>query len=236
MKRSPQWYKIEAKADDEAEVLIYDEIGASWFGGVSAEQFVKDIAQVSASVLNVRINSIGGSVFEGLAIYNALARHKAKVVVHVDGIAASIASIIALAGDEVHMADNAFMMIHNPHAVTWGNAKDMREMADMLDKVAGSLVDTYVKRTGNDAETVQAWMDEEKWFSATEARDAGFASAVTEPSGAKASIDLSRFRNAPAALAARATEPPPMESPAGPSPELLTLAASAARTLSETRL
>lgn len=233
MKRNP-WYRIEAKADDEAEILIYDEIGESWFGGVSAKQFVEDVNKVTAPRMNVRINSIGGSVFEGLAIYNALARHPARVVVHVDGIAASIASIIALAGDEVHMAENAFLMIHNPHAVAWGNAKAMREMADMLDKVGSSLVDTYVKRTNNDAETVQAWMDEEKWFSAEEAIEAGFATAVTEASNTRAVMDLSRFRNAPATLAAQA-EPVDLE-PAGPTPELVALAAASARTISETRL
>lgn len=194
--------QINAKADsDEAEILIYDEIGASWYGeGITAEGFVRDLAKLDAKTIRVRVNSGGGSVFEGLAIYNALRRHNAKIVTEIDGVAASIASVIALAGQEVRMADNAFLMIHNPHGVAVGNAADVRKFAELLETVGGSLAGIYVDRTGKDEETVQAWMDEETWFSAEEAKAAGFVHAITKGKTVRASMDPQAFRNAPAAL------------------------------------
>src|SRR5690606_25494897 len=140
--RSRLAYRIEAKADDRAEILIYDEIGADpWTGtGIGADDFVRELRAIKAPRIDVRINSVGGSVFEGNAIYNALARHPAHVDVYIDGIAASIASVIAMAGDKIYIAANAHVMIHNPHGVVWGEAGDMRRMADTLDKIRGSLV------------------------------------------------------------------------------------------------
>ena len=196
--------RAEAKKD-EAELLIYDEIGASWFGeGVTAKQVVKDLAAVTAKKIRVRINSAGGEVFEGLAIYNALRTHTSKIVVEIDGIAASIASIIALAGDEVKIADNAFYMIHNPHGIAFGNAADMREMAELLDKVGGSLAAIYVEHTGMDMDEIQALMDAETWFTAEEAKAAGFVTAITKGKQIAARADLSAFSNAPLALRAAA--------------------------------
>ncbi|AVP67324.1 hypothetical protein C7H75_04785 [Prescottella equi] len=115
-----EWYTIRNAdtTDTPAEVLIYDEIGSSWWGGVSAKSFAKDLSAVEATDITVRLNSPGGDVFEGIAILNALRNHKARITVYVDGIAASAASFIAMAGDEIVMCRNAEMMIHD----AWGTA------------------------------------------------------------------------------------------------------------------
>lgn len=212
-------YQLTNKAEkDEAEILIYDEIGKSFWGdGVAADQFVKDLAKVTAKKITVRINSAGGQVFEGLAIYNALKRHDAKVVTEIDSLAASIASVIALAGEEVRMADNAFFMIHNPHGVAFGNAQEMRDMAELLDKVGGSLASVYVSHTGADEAQVLAWMDAETWFTAEEAKEAGFVHAITKGKDVKAHADLAGLSKVPPALrAAPPTEPIAARGPTAP--------------------
>lgn len=202
------WYRIEAAGADHAELFIYNDIGRDFFGdGISADYLVKELAKIKAKVLDVRINSNGGSVFEGLAIYNALARYAGKVVTHVDGIAASIASVIALAGQEVRIAKNAFVMIHNPHGVAFGNAADMRTMAETLDTVAGSLLGIYREKTGKSKADVQAWMDAETWFNASAAKDAGLVDTVTQDSAIAASFDLSSFRHVPPDVAALLVPP-----------------------------
>lgn len=191
------------EGSDEAEILIYDQIGASWFGdGVTAKQFVKDLAKIDATLLTVRINSGGGDVFDGLAIYNALRRHDAAVVTEIDGLAASIASIIALAGEEVRMADNAFFMIHDPSGMEWGTAEDMRKMADLLDKVGGSLVNVYAEKTGKASDELLDWMHAETWFDAEEAVEAGFVDSVVKGKKIEARADVSAFTNTPDKLRA----------------------------------
>ena len=197
----PSWYRIAAKHDGDddgghAEILIYGEIGKDWFGeGIAAEDLVKELAALDVATLDVRINSVGGQVFEGLAIFNALDRHPAKVTTHIDGMAASIASIVALAGDTVRIAENAFMMIHNAHGLEIGDANAMRKMADILEKLDGSLAETYVAKTGKSSKVIQAMMDEETWFNAEEALEAGMVDEVVEAMDVAASIDLSKFRN-----------------------------------------
>jgi ATP-dependent Clp endopeptidase proteolytic subunit ClpP len=196
------WYKIKAAAKasepDAVDVLIYDEI-SMW--GVSAQDFVKDLQGVTAKTINLRINSPGGSVFDGTAIFNALKAHPAKVVAHIDGVAASIASIIALAGDEVRMSPNAFFMIHNPWGFSIGDAAEMRKMADVLDKIGGTLAKTYADKCGKPVSEVQDLMDSETWMTADEAKDAGFVDCIDgeddEDEDLKAKFDLSGFRNAP---------------------------------------
>lgn len=184
-----------------ADLFIYDDIGEGFFGGITAQQVVADLKTLGVvDTLNVRINSGGGSVFEGVAIFNAIDRNPARVVVHIDGIAASIASIIAMAGAEIRIASNAMVMIHDPAGFSIGTAEDMRRAADLLDTVRGTLVDTYVKRTGNDAGKVSDWMARETWMTAREAVDNGFADSITEPLQIAACGDLSRFKNVPAAL------------------------------------
>jgi ATP-dependent Clp protease, protease subunit len=206
------WFRFQAASSDEAELFIYNDIGTDWFGeGITAESFTEELGKIKARTLNVRINSNGGSVFDGLAIYNALVRHPSTVVTHIDGIAASIASVVALAGSEIRMAKNAFFMIHQPHGVAFGNAKDMREMAATLETVSGSLVGVYRDRSGKPETDIRAWMDAETWFNASQAQDAGFVDEVTKNQAVAAHADLTRFRKVPAELADMAVERPPVQ-------------------------
>lgn len=173
-------YRMTARGNREAEVLIYEEIGG-WFGGVTAKDFYADLRALGAiDTLNVRINSPGGEVFEGLAIYRHLAEHAAKKVVHVDGWACSIASVIAMAGSEIRLSEAGRIMIHNASGGVFGQAQEMREMADRLDSITGSIADVYAARTGQKIEQIRAWMDSTKYFDAKEAMDSGFATSVAE--------------------------------------------------------
>jgi ATP-dependent Clp protease protease subunit len=197
--RKRQWYRIQnAAKSDEATVYIYDEIDSFW--GLSASDFVKELAGIKASTIHVRINSPGGDVFDGMAIYNALKRHPSEVVTHVDGLAASAASVIALAGDRVVMGTGSFLMIHDAWGIVIGNANDMREMAESLEKISGSLAGIYVTRTGKDAAEIGRLMNAETWFTAEEAVAEGFADETEEANKASASFDLSRFKNVPRPL------------------------------------
>jgi ATP-dependent protease ClpP protease subunit len=192
------WYAIRAR-DEGAEVMIYDEIGAY---GVSAKAFLAELGDIPGDgALTVRINSPGGSVFDAVAIYNALKRHHGPVTVWIDGLAASAASYVAMAGDEVVMPENAFLMIHDPSGMVLGTAGDMRAMAEALDKIKGSLVTGYVAKSGAADEDIAALMAKETWFDATEAVELGFADRLAEPVRMAARFDLTRFRNAPPAVA-----------------------------------
>lgn len=200
-RRSVHSSLVRAK-DDAVELLIYDEIG---FFGITAKQVADELARIEADTIHLRINSPGGDVFDGVAIHNALRAHPAEIITHIDGLAASIASVIALAGDEVRMAPNAFFMIHNPWGITIGDADDHRKMGDTLDKIAeGSIASTYMAKTGEALETVETWMDEETWFNAREAKAAGFADVVEEAAPAEARgvlpFDLSIYQHVPAGL------------------------------------
>lgn len=193
--RGGSWYHIEVKADT-PEVHIYEEVGI-W--GIEAAQFVKDLKeQVTGPRMRLRINSPGGNVFDGISIYNALREHPAKVESHVDGIAASIASVIALAGDEVHMGQGTFYMIHDPWGLVVGNAGEMREVADVLDKIAGSMTGIYAEASGQEKDDIRDLMRAETWYTAEEAVEAGFADSVTETdTGAEAKWDLSVYAKVP---------------------------------------
>lgn len=173
-----RWYDIKNAASPEAaEVLIYDDIG---YFGVSADQFVRELAEVAAPLINVRVNSEGGEVFDGFAIYNALRRHPSRIVCHVDGLAASAATYPVLAGDEVRIASNGMLMIHNPASLVMGEAADMRQEADLLDKLAGIIANLYSQRTGKPVEEVRGWMTAETWFTAEEAKANGFVDTVID--------------------------------------------------------
>lgn len=195
MPRKRSWFSIDAQAGaKEADVFIYDTVGI-W--GVSANEFVRELNAIDAKIINLRINSPGGSVFDGVAIFNALKKHEAKVVTHIEALAASIASIIALAGDEVHIADNAFYMIHNPYTVAIGDAENMRKTAEMLDKVTDTLIKTYTNKTGKADNEIRDLMNAETWFTAEEAKDAGFADVITDEENVEATFDLSIYNNVP---------------------------------------
>jgi ATP-dependent Clp endopeptidase proteolytic subunit ClpP len=158
-------------AGDPATVQIFDQIGEDWYGGsgLSAKQFSDVLNEIGNGPLLVEINSPGGNVWDGLSIYNQLRGRKAPVTTRVVGIAASIASIIALAGDRVEMADAALMMIHDPSGMASGTSEDMRKMAEALDQHAQVLVGVYAKKTGRSAESIRAAMRAETWFTTPEA-------------------------------------------------------------------
>ena len=198
----PRSYRMSAKGA-RGEIYLYGDVGDEWFGGVTAKQFADDLKALGAvSDIDLRINSYGGNVFDGLSIYRLLVEHKARIVVHVDGVAASIASIIAMAGDEIRIAEAGQMMIHNAWGIGIGEASDLRRMADLLDTTTASLRDVYVARTGMDADEVSRLMDAETWFPASEAVEKGFATTVAENLRIAAKFDPSkhRFRNAPTAV------------------------------------
>lgn len=181
-----QWYEIKARAnaagDKSAEVFIFGDIGESWWGeSVTAANFVKEIAALDVDSLTVRINSYGGSVSDGLAIFNALRRHKAGVTVTVDGVAMSIASLIAMAGDTVEMAENAILMIHAPWGGLYGNSKEMREYADVLDKMAGAMASSYCAQSGKSLDAMLALLTDgdDHYYTADEALAEGFITAIT---------------------------------------------------------
>ena len=197
------------------EILLYDEIG---FWGITAEEFRRELAAIDAPTIHLRINSPGGEVFDGMAIFNALREHPAHVITHIDGLAASMASIVALAADEVRMAENAFLMIHEPWSLVIGNAADLRKEAQVLDKLSGAMAGIYRLASGATDEQVLAWMGEETWFSAAEALDAGFAHEVLseEPEAIKqaaALFDLSVFAHVPDVLVAAAVAAPSDDQP-----------------------
>lgn len=191
------WYTIRARGTG-AEVLIYDEIGAY---GVSAKGFLAELGALPDGVpIDLRLNSPGGSVFDAVAIFNALTRHTGTIIVWIDGIAASAASYVAMAGDEIVMPENAFLMIHDPSGIVMGTATDMRDMAATMDKIAGSMVRGYAAKSGKSEEEIATLMAAETWFDAKDALDAGLATRMAEPVRIAASFDIARFRNAPPAL------------------------------------
>ena len=197
------WFTIRAAASKgSAEIDIYDEIGA-W--GIRAADFIKDLRALGeVKNLTLNINSPGGQVFDGLAIYNTLKRHPANITVRIDGIAASIASVIAMAGDRVEMPENAFMMIHDPEGFVLGGADDMRELAEVLDRIKGSIVSAYRDKSGKAEAEIAELMAAETWLTAAQAVEMGFADEMTKPRKIAACGDLSGFTNVPAALAGMA--------------------------------
>ena len=203
-----------AAADDKPATLsIYDEIG---FWGVQAKDFVADLGKVTSKVLNVEINSPGGDVFAGLAIYNALKGSGKEIVVKVMGVAASAASLIAMAGDKIVMPKNTFMMVHNPWSFAMGNADELRETADTLDKIGGALEATYVAKTGQTPEKIKELLSKDTWLTADESLELGFATEVIDGIDAKAAFDMTRA-DLPAAVkaiyAAVKAEPPAKAEP-----------------------
>ena len=207
---APDWYAITAEVTGEGEstrarVRIYDTIGG-WFG-TNAAEFVGELDALDVDELEVHINSPGGAVWDGLAIMNALKQHRARVTIIVDGLAASAASIIAMAGDEVVMAEGSQMMIHRASAGAWGNGEFLRDTAAILDKIDGNMASIYARRAGGSR---AAWLDimtAETWYDAAEAVDAGLADrteTVPDPVDAEAAFDLSIFN-----YAGRAQAPAP---------------------------
>ncbi|WP_448756868.1 ClpP-like prohead protease/major capsid protein fusion protein [Aggregatibacter sp.] len=196
------WYSIKAKANDTAEISIYDEIG---YWGITAKSFSKDLKALGNNLkqINLHIHSPGGDVFDGIAIYNLLKNHPANVTVYIDGLAASMASVIAMAGNEVIMPENAMMMIHKPWGIQGGDAEDMRKYADLLDKVENTLIPAYANKTGKTPEELAEMLSAETWLNGKECVEQGFADKLAEPLVAMASIKsrkLEDFENMPKAM------------------------------------
>lgn len=221
-KAAARKFEVVAKADSsEVDIFLYDHIVSSeeeaeWWGGVAPESFVKAVYAVDPShTINLRVNSPGGSVFAARAMEQALRAHKGKVVVHIDGLAASAATFVSMAGDEIVMAKGAMFMIHKAWTGMWGNAEDLRKEADLLDKIDGTLAETYAEKTGKDVAAISEWMAAETWFTAQEALEAGFATSIAEAEAKALAWDLSAYDNAP--KAERQTQPEPAPTP-GPEP------------------
>lgn len=203
MKKS--WYDIRAAAGGKrAAVTIYDEIG---FYGISAASFWRDLSALAKDdePVDIHISSPGGNVSDGMAIYSMLKGRTGRVTTYIDGIAASIASVIALAGDIVVMPANALMMIHNPSWAVSGDAPALREYADVLDKVSGQIASIYVQKSGESEETVRAAMDATTWLTGEEAFARGYADVLGEEKNLYARFDLAAYASIPADIAARFT-------------------------------
>lgn len=192
-------YDIQNKTDKHAEILLYGYIG-DWMERLDSETFAKDLNNLDVEKITLRINSPGGSIFDGFAMYNALRGHKAKIHVKIEALAASAASVMALAGDTIEMASNALFMIHNPWVMAWGEADDLRKQAELLDKIRDNIVNTYVEHSNLTAEEINQKMADETWYSAQEAIEAGFVHSLLDYAPIEApqnTHDLSKFKNAP---------------------------------------
>lgn len=177
-----RWHpEVHAAADGEASISIYDTIGDNWEGtGVTARRISAALRSIGARAVTVNINSPGGDFFEGVAIYNLLRTHAAKVTVQVMGLAASAASVIAMAGDEILMGDGAFLMIHNAWAVAIGNRHDLAAAAEQLAPFDAAMAQVYAERAGIARDAAATLMDKETWLGAAQAVDQGFATGLLE--------------------------------------------------------
>ena len=186
-----KWYEINNSADV-TDVYLFNDIGTF---GVSAQSFVEEIKEYEDKELAIHINSLGGEVFDGMAIYSIIQRRKAKTTVYIEGIAASIASVIALAADEVIMSENSLLMIHNAWGGSSGDASEMRKQADVLDKISNEIAEIYVKKTNLPYDEIIRMMSEETWLTAEEAVALGFVDSISEPIKVAAKYDVSKFKN-----------------------------------------
>ena len=222
------WFRIENATAEEASVYIYDEIG---FWGTTAQGFVNELNSITAPKLNIHINSPGGEVFDGVAIHSALMARDSHITVHIDGLAASAASFIAMAGDRIVMARHATMMIHDASGLCWGNPADMRTTADLLDKLSDNIADMYALQADGTVEEWRERMRAETWFTGPEALAVGLVDEITQPdpdsedegpsNTAPSRLSLAAFKfanraEAPAPILPEASEedPPAEEGPA----------------------
>lgn len=174
-----RWNPALQTKDAEDTISMYDPIGANWMGeGVTAKRIAAALRGMGDKNVIVNLNSPGGDVFEGIAIYNLLREHKGEVTVRVLGIAASAASVIAMAGDRIEISRAAFLMVHNVWGGVIGNRHDLRENADVMETIDAALAAVYAVRSGKDVKSIGKLMDKETWFGGNEAIDQGFADAL----------------------------------------------------------
>lgn len=200
------WYGLgEKNAQGQVEISIYDEIG---FWGVSASEFIRDVKAASAGSTGVllRINSPGGEVYDGLAIYNYLNGMDIPVTAMVDGIAASMASVVLMAADVIIVPENAFVMIHNPWGFRMGDADEMRKGADLLEKMGDSLASIYAERTGKEQSDIVAMMNDDTYMTGSEAVELGFADFTSDAVEMAANMNLGSLRDIPAGLSQQIME------------------------------
>ena len=210
----PDWYKIEAQAGDEAEILIFDPIGWPW---TDAGEFVRALAEMKQKTITIRINSPGGDVFDANAIHNAIISHPSKIITRNDALAASAASFIAIAGKERQAYKNSMLMIHEPWVFAIGNQYELREIADVLEKLSDTMVETYTDGSNVGKREIARMMKDETWMKATEAKEKGFLDTILDGKAAKAEFDLSMFAHAPAdAPCGRGAALPQGPTPTGP--------------------
>lgn len=199
-KPGEDWFRIENKAGENVtHVYIYDEIG---YWGTTASDFAKELAVIDTADIHFHINSPGGEVFDGVAIYNAILNHKSNTTAYVDALAASAASFIATSADKLIMAKNATMMIHDAIGFSYGNAADMAEMKVMLDRISNTIAEMYQTKGGGEVSDWRALMKAETWYSAQEAVDSGLADEVaakedktTEPATNQWDLSLFKYQN-----------------------------------------
>lgn len=193
-----KYFQIKKKTDKKGEIFIYgDIVSEEWFANeVTAPGFKQQLDELgNVSEIDVHINSSGGNVFEGHAIYNMLKMHKAKINIYIDALATSIASVIAMSGDTIFMHKNSFLMIHNSWIMTVGNAKELRDTADLLDKTDEASNQAYLDRALNiSEEELKELLDAETWLTASEALEKGFIDEILEPNEIAASISDERYK------------------------------------------
>lgn len=211
------------ESGDATHVYVYGVIGGFW-GDVSAQMFATTLAGIKAATVHLHVQSPGGDVFEARAMMSAIANHPATFIGHVDGLAASAASDLIMACDEIEISQGGFLMIHNAWTIAMGNKSDLRTTADLLEKVDGAIVDDYQKRTKKSTEQVREWMDAETWFTADEAKTHGFVDRIVEvvpaeddaddgdAAPAENRWDLAAYQHAPAALKVSREKPATLKS------------------------
>lgn len=220
-----KWIEVRNVTAEAADVFLYGSIGMT----DSAAEALAQLRSLKVKTINVRINSPGGSVYGGLAVYNALVQSDADIVTHVDGLAASIASVIAMAGDRIVMAENAMLMIHAPSSTASGGSEELRIAADVLEKLHANLAEIYRKRSGQSPEAIAELMAADSWLSASAARALGLCTEIAPSRQIEASFDLSAFKNVPAQFANSMSKPESAEAKPGTE-----AAAATAATNSET--
>lgn len=209
-----KWFSIINKAD-RAEIWIYEEIGEDFWtgGGITAKGFQKELSEIKAGQIDLHINSCGGLCFDGITIHNLIKQHPAYVTTYIDGLAASIASVIALAGDKVIMAENALFMIHKASGMVMGNSDDMRDFAGKLDKVNSSISTTYTSKTKKDEAEINDMMKAETWMTADEAFEMGFVDEISGEADMAACakfvpiMQKAKFQHIPEGIAAKKEKP-----------------------------
>lgn len=213
--RQPEFRVLNA-AGRPPQLLIYDDIGPAWLGMIDDQLIVDELEQIGdVDEIHVRINSPGGDVFMGLGIYNALKNHPARIVAFIDGLAGSTAGWIPMAADQIHIAENAFLMIHRVSAMAFGTPDELRNTADSAEQVEGSIVGMFASRTGQTTEQLTEWMAEETWMNGPTAVERKFADVLEANKAMPANSALlnclipGRFKQVPEALRNRLAEASP---------------------------